>query len=402
MSLRTHAADRKGTAPVLDEPALGVAEGPLALTGRDRPLRGAGPSPLRDDLDHPVGGFGPVEGRCRRPLDDLDALDLFGVDVVQAAEDGAAEPLYRDPGVDGVVHPDPVDVDEGLGAEREAGNAPDPDLGTRSHLGGGGPHLDPGGPPHDVGRDVGNPGDLGDVLGLDRCDRVPDLPARLRTHRARHHDLVDADGRLGKGDTDVHVTGPDLPGDRPVPDAGESKRDLRRGQGREVKRPCTLVAVATLVPSMDTRTPERGWPPSSTTTPGHPSLLRPRGSAKTPRMRVNDKQGEELGRRASFGAGHGLLAALLGAHLEVKHGVPPYRSSGVWNRFLRFPEARLRLGSGKLSLRMRGRTKGPAFMSDRVGTPLYTIWPQKTHTDVGHNSPPGPTCQEQGSGGGRA
>src|SRR5690606_6609174 len=40
---------------------------------------------LRDDLDHAGRRLGAVERRSRGPLDDLDALDVIGVDVVQGA-----------------------------------------------------------------------------------------------------------------------------------------------------------------------------------------------------------------------------------------------------------------------------------------------------------------------------
>ena len=48
-----------------------------------------------DDLDDAVGGFGSIDGRRRRTLDDFDALDVFGVNVVETPTDGAT--LRREP-----------------------------------------------------------------------------------------------------------------------------------------------------------------------------------------------------------------------------------------------------------------------------------------------------------------
>ena len=54
---------------------------PAADVGR--PARRAGLAALGEDLDHAAGRFRAVERRRRRALDDLDALDVFGADVVE-------------------------------------------------------------------------------------------------------------------------------------------------------------------------------------------------------------------------------------------------------------------------------------------------------------------------------
>src|SRR5690606_40351911 len=87
--------------------------------------RSARRAPLGDDLDHAVRGFGPVEGSGGRSLDDLDALDILRVDVVQA-RGGATRTSARD----GAVHPDAIDVHDGIVRDTHAGDAADADRGA--------------------------------------------------------------------------------------------------------------------------------------------------------------------------------------------------------------------------------------------------------------------------------
>src|SRR5690606_14263488 len=113
-------------------PALGVPEPVRAEADHRVELRRADGATLRDDLDHAVRRLGPVERRGGRALDDLDALDVVGVDVVQTADIRAA--ALRGPAPRLAVHPDPVDVDDRLVPLRQTPDATDPDGRARADL----------------------------------------------------------------------------------------------------------------------------------------------------------------------------------------------------------------------------------------------------------------------------
>jgi hypothetical protein len=92
----------------LDDAAFGIHEPavPEAKTQLDiGPLLDL--ALLGDDLDDAVGRLGAVERGRRGSLDDLDALDLVGIEVVQAPGDAGAElsvmpvatSLYRTPSI---------------------------------------------------------------------------------------------------------------------------------------------------------------------------------------------------------------------------------------------------------------------------------------------------------------
>ena len=93
--------------------------------------------------NHTGRRFCSVERPRRRPLDDLDALDVVRVQVVEHARCTPFRALFletsvfdRRAGVGGVVDPYAVDVDEGVGGQGEAPDAPDPDRRAGAHVSG--------------------------------------------------------------------------------------------------------------------------------------------------------------------------------------------------------------------------------------------------------------------------
>ena len=177
-------------------PAGGVVETHRALLGARGPPRRPAAALLGDDLDDPVGGLGAVDGGGGRPLDDLDAGDVFGVDVVEprcglrVLRAEGRGPGSRRSLVDRVVHPDPVDVDDRLRAERKRRAAADLDGRARADA--------PG-----VRRDDGAGGAgvqqraeirrrrLGQRVGsVDHRHRVAQRAPLLAPRRAGHHDLL--------------------------------------------------------------------------------------------------------------------------------------------------------------------------------------------------------------------
>ena len=83
-----HDRSRSVLHEVRRDPPFGVPEVDRAILNLRRNLRRAAGALFRDDLDDAVRRFRSIDGRCRGTLDDLDAFDVFRVDVVQAAGDG--------------------------------------------------------------------------------------------------------------------------------------------------------------------------------------------------------------------------------------------------------------------------------------------------------------------------
>ncbi len=81
----------------------------------------AGGAALRDDLDHARRGLGAVQRGGRGSLDDLDALDVGGVDVHHRVDLALIAAHGAGPGV--VVRPDTVHVDQRVAAQIEAADA---------------------------------------------------------------------------------------------------------------------------------------------------------------------------------------------------------------------------------------------------------------------------------------
>ncbi len=91
-------------------------------------------APLGDDLDDAVGGFGAIQGRRRRALEDLDRLDVVRVDIVDTGRPIAASAESDAVGAGRVVRADAIDKDDRLGAEAERTHAPDSGHPARPHL----------------------------------------------------------------------------------------------------------------------------------------------------------------------------------------------------------------------------------------------------------------------------
>src|SRR5690606_10374408 len=94
-----------------------------------RPARRAGRALLGEDLDHAAGRLGAVQRRGGRTLDDLDALDVRGVDVVEWRGD---LPRGRVRGRGAAVDPHAVHVHDRLVALRDAVVAAQPDRAARA------------------------------------------------------------------------------------------------------------------------------------------------------------------------------------------------------------------------------------------------------------------------------
>src|SRR5690606_39056764 len=98
--------------PAESRAAFGVPE-PVRSDAYHRiELRRPAHATLRDDLDHAVRRLRAVQRRRGRTLDDLDALDVGRVDVVEPTHVGAAALGWPAPGI--AVHADPIDVNDRL------------------------------------------------------------------------------------------------------------------------------------------------------------------------------------------------------------------------------------------------------------------------------------------------
>ena len=169
------------------------------------PLRGALPALLGEDLDHSGGGLGAVEGGGRGSLDDLDAVDVVGVDVVERAVGILGSVLARGRLALG-THP--VDVDEGLVAERDAHVAAQADV--RAGTGVPRAELDARAGDARLKQLADVVHRLGDFGEVDLLDRVADLATAGLARGPGDDDLVEVDdffvqlevhaGRLVVGD----------------------------------------------------------------------------------------------------------------------------------------------------------------------------------------------------------
>ena len=153
------------------------------------PLRSALAALLGEDLDHAGRRLGAIEGGGRGSLDDLDAVDVVRVDVVERAIGIFGSVLT---GGRLALGAHPVDVDEGLVAECDAYVAAQADVGAGTRV--------PGAELHARTRNarlqeladvVHRLRDLGDV---DLLDRVADLAPAGLARGPGDDDLVEVDG----------------------------------------------------------------------------------------------------------------------------------------------------------------------------------------------------------------
>ncbi len=234
-----------GVAPVVvGEAPFGVHEPVETLPQRDahRCAR-SGNSLLRDDLYDAAGCFGAIERRRGRTLDDLDALDGRGVDVVEPGNECAGAGAY------GVVDAETVDVEKRFAGERETSRSAYPDARTGAN-------------------------DSRDVLELHaRCARVEQLAEGAHRRFAHHRfgvDVLDhvADGALldtgGRArhdgrieleryrfDGEPHVLRADggIGGEGAIADAGGAQTHRGAGEARDLEATGRIGARAELCSS---------------------------------------------------------------------------------------------------------------------------------------------------------
>ena len=152
--------------------------GERALLGPQAVVRRADAALLRRDHDDAIRRLRAVERRGRGPLDDVDALDLFGIDVVErrrgrSARADAAVARLR-------VDANAVDVHDRIVVERERRLPADSDARARAN-GAGADDLDARRPPREqlAGRRDRRFGDLRrDVDRRRPCSRFPLCSAR--------------------------------------------------------------------------------------------------------------------------------------------------------------------------------------------------------------------------------
>ena len=152
-------------------------------------MRRAAPATLRDDLNDAIRRLRAIERRGGGSLDDLDALDLFRIDVVDPACAATAS-LHRS--LRGIaVHAHAVDVDDRIIAQRETARAPNADLCARADLAGRGQHDDAGRSSPDELVHGPRRRNLEYVRRLDRLDDVTDRALLHDPTCAGDYDLVE-------------------------------------------------------------------------------------------------------------------------------------------------------------------------------------------------------------------
>ena len=95
---------------------------------------GTGAALLGDDLDDAAGRVGPVEGGGGRTLDRLDRLDVVRIQEIERVGALGAAPAHVQPTLGSGLHPNPIDVDDGLQPCSERSGAPYAQLGARPRL----------------------------------------------------------------------------------------------------------------------------------------------------------------------------------------------------------------------------------------------------------------------------
>src|SRR5690625_2783680 len=125
---------RRGISPIVGGNAVFSIHEPVGpLPHRQIPDRSPFGSTLCDDVDHTMSRFSAVEGSGSRPLDDLNALNIIRVEIIDTGDDARAESLDRMTRRLGIVYANTIYIEERLVGEREAARPPDPYLRARSY-----------------------------------------------------------------------------------------------------------------------------------------------------------------------------------------------------------------------------------------------------------------------------
>src|SRR5690625_2530182 len=195
---------RRGISPIVGGNAVFSIHEPVGpLPHRQIPDRSPFGSTLCDDVDHTMSRFSAVEGSGSRPLDDLNALNIIRVEIIDTGDDARAESLDRMTRRLGIVYANTIYIEERLVGEGEAARPPDPYLGARAcRTWCAGEELS--GWPRIVRVQPG-----GDRRHVYRCRGtypgyyVSDRPPLSPTRRTGHHWLIKGDRRRGQDDTTV-------------------------------------------------------------------------------------------------------------------------------------------------------------------------------------------------------
>src|SRR5581483_10885011 len=206
----------------------------VALTDRRIPLGPTAGAALRDDLNDAVGRLGAVDRARGRPLDDLDALYVFRIEVIETRHDLLALGARRS-GVRIVHDAHAVDVDERLRGQAERRDAADRDVRAGPRLPVAGREGDPRRPGIEHPGDVLRPGDLEALRHADLGHRVPDLAARLTAGGAADDLGVELNGHLSQRQPNVRGADADGPRQRGESQPMHGERDLRAGTRRYAK-----------------------------------------------------------------------------------------------------------------------------------------------------------------------
>ena len=175
---------------------IGVVVAHPAHLAEQVPARAARGAVLGRDADHPVRGLDAVERGGRRPLHDLDVVDVVGVEVVDARgalvagvahAEAADVERARDRRALGA---DAVDVVQRLVGERHAVGAADPDAGAGAGGAAALEHLDARRAARDQVGELGDRRELGHGVDVDGRDGVGDLELALLAGGGAH-DLVE-------------------------------------------------------------------------------------------------------------------------------------------------------------------------------------------------------------------
>ena len=216
------------------EPTFRVHEPLRALFGGQLPGRRAHGALLRDDGDDATRGFRAVQRGRGGALDDLDALNVRRIVVVETRDHAGAERLHIRAGALVVVDANAVHVEQRVVQEREARDPSDPDLRSRARLTGAGQDLDPRCAAVDERLHVRDRRTKrGHVGRVDRGHHIPDGSLLLAAGRTRYDHRVQLDRRLDQGEEDARVAHADAARQWQVTDNPRRERHLPLPEPRD-------------------------------------------------------------------------------------------------------------------------------------------------------------------------